>query len=249
MRLVWEVLFRDCDGPTIFGHDLCTPEELLKNGLGLLLAPSLILTLILLLAFIKSWVDFGRFSIRSGLRGVRGLRVATSTVRRMSTRNVAAAAAMILVVLAIQALWIVLAYYVGNSIRIFIESVMETLDPPPQGVQDIPRLLRSDTYSNWAIIVSCVGAVSSWVLQRDQIGRMIVLFSIPGGLWAVFGLIGGVLNAAYLALVTATDGTSDLDVPKVAYMFAFGVSGYLYVLSTNLALRAPKSLAFATSED
>jgi hypothetical protein len=241
----WQDLFHGCVHIGAFGHQLplCEPAELLESGLGLIVAPTLIVTLVGLLTFIKSWVDFGSFSIRSGRRAVQGLQVATATVRRVSARNMAAAVALILVVLVIQALWIGLAYYVGNSIRLFIEGLMGTVDGPPRlDIRNIPALLQSDTYTKLTIAVSCVAAASSWVLRRGRIDRMIGLFSVPGYVWAFFGLVGGVLNTAYLALSMATDNRSDLDVSGLAYMFAFGVSGVLYVIATNLVLRAPESL-------
>lgn len=70
--------------------------------------------------------------------------------------------------------------------------------------------------------------------------RMVILVSIPGGIWAFFGLVGGALNSVPLLIVWLTGkGDYGYDVWGVTYMFAFGAAGWLYLKATQLVLTAP----------
>lgn len=166
-------IFQTCDQVLIFGHDLpvCQPDDLLKSGAYLVFGPSLIFIVFVLAATIKSWVDLGRLSLRGTYSALHSLRGAGVAVRQRSNGNVLVAAALVALVIIIQLTWVFISYYVGNSVRLFVEGIAGTLDAPPGlDARDIPSLLKSGPYTAWAMGLCAVAAAMSWLLRRATNG-------------------------------------------------------------------------------
>lgn len=163
--LRWRELFRGCDEIKLFGHDIpiCSPEDILENGIGLFLGPTIIISIITVLAGVKAWGDLGRFSLKNAREVLSGAQTLAREARRASFRSITVGVTVTVAVIFLQLLWVGLSYYVGNSVRLFVEGVTGTLNAPDHlDVRVIPELLHSDGYTRAAALALLVTAVLSW---------------------------------------------------------------------------------------
>jgi hypothetical protein len=151
----------------------------------------------------------------------------------MSARFFAMGLALSFLVLAIQAAWVCMGYYVGNSISVIFSSSEQDAIPR---LDQIPSLLRWDAFSEGFILANSLGLTLAYFRQpRDDYVGITSLLALPGYFYGFFGLVGGALNLLMLILGSPVDG---VDGTAITYMFTLGIAGVFYVLATTANFRA-----------
>lgn len=159
------------------------------------------------------------------------IRSGAANLARLGFAGVGAAIALTALVIALQILWALLGYYVGNGVSVIFRPDLQDQSPD---VRDIPDLLRWDIFSRTYVQASLAAVALSHLFARGETLRrfITVVFAAPGAIYGFFGLVGGALNGVLL-VVGAND---DVGPQGVAYMFALGVAGLSYVGATTKAI-------------
>lgn len=208
-----------------------SPDGLLKLGLTTIFGPGAIVAAFLLFNFISAWFGITKVGYRTSKRIRREARGAGERTTDYLIRNLGGRVVLTLVLFFLQAAWVSLAYYVGNSISIAVNSASYQQFPTVSGVLSS---LRWDMYSEVWLGLSAFTLLSSYFWSLSVTRFLQFLLIVPGMIYGFCGLIGGALNT-----VTMLTGIDPSMKPAIlVYMFTFGVAGTFYVFATLYALSA-----------
>lgn len=222
-----------------------SPDDLIKQVLGAVFgSSSIIVTLFVVAKLMKDWLDAMMTTVR-WTRKTTGLALDTyDRLRRIGPAQTALASVITAVMLAIQALWLALSYFIGNGVSLF------ALDRP---VHDGPHWTDFVASLRWDVVsgVFVAVAVLALVLEyrggtREQDGNpmhRILMFPLVliGGLCVVAALLGALM---WMLLTWKPDPNIDFSAAWAGHFAiqAGSIAGIAlaYAISTSVVMRTPK---------
>ena len=205
--------------------------------MALLFGQGVIFTSVTLIQFACGWYGLSRQGVRLGRR-IRSEAKQLFTERKSHRSRPSVLAAVVALLLAAQAAWLVTNFIVGCVISVLF-NYNKTVPQQPHlpGFGLLVQALRWDAVSGTYLVLSIVALLMSYrsAAKGDDEGGPGLVFLIPGFL----GFIGGLLAVIGLLFFKYVGQQENLTTREIVFAVGITIISAAYMFTTQQVLRAP----------
>ncbi|WP_156077583.1 hypothetical protein [Saccharothrix sp. NRRL B-16314] len=218
--------------------DIPNPDDLVEEFVKTIFGPAALITIAFLaLKSAWSWYELAKSGVKVTKATLRAASHVSNRLRTVTAVAISAAVVISLTLVMLQALWLWIAYLIGNALSYLVFGPI-----PDEGPEwdKVMASLRWDEVSTGYVVASILGFFIMYVaaFKGREASWVPTLLSFPAILWGFFCAIGSALALLLATLHRISDGKFEVD-PAGKAMMLMALMALIQIVACYSVMGSP----------